>query len=80
MNKNTNKCRFFILTKNHACKIPLGVGKLHHFLTASAEKCNFLCYQTKESETIISFLVSNNEFKEDWRLVTNKIHKKTLAT
>lgn len=41
MNKNTNKCRFFILTKNHACKIPLGVGKLHHFLTASAEKCNF---------------------------------------
>lgn len=41
MNKNTNKCRFFILTKNHACKIPLGVGKLHHFLTASAEKYNF---------------------------------------
>ena len=39
----------------------------------------FRCYQTKERETIISFLVSNNEFKEDWRLVTNKIHKKTLA-
>ena len=26
MNINTNKCRFFILTKNHACKIPLAWG------------------------------------------------------
>ncbi len=56
MNKNTNKCRFFILTKNHACKIPLGVGKLHHFLTASAEKCNFCAIRRKKVKQSYLFL------------------------
>ena len=61
-------------------KFPLALGNCTISRLLQLKSVTFLCYQTKESETIISFLVSNNEFKEDWRLVTNKIHKKTLAT
>mgnify|MGYP004491203811 CR=1 len=62
-----------------SAKFPLAWGNCTIFWLLQLKSVTFRCYQTKERETIISFLVSNNEFKEDWRLVTNKIHKKTLA-